>query len=139
MFCSICAPLILFYKTNLNWHFGRLLCKLGVGLEIANVLVSTFSMTSIAVDRWQFIVHSGRDRTKKFCLFFSILFIWIVALVLSMPLMMAKEEITFVLKSTNEVLYRICDETWHDRTVKYVYCSVIALFQYILPLIIIGW
>lgn len=135
--CSICGPLTLFRYVNLNWKFGRLLCKLGPGLQTANVLVSTLSITAIAVDRWNFIVNSGRN-SKKYCLYLCIFFIWIFSFLISIPSFIVNDEKIVRIKQTKEVLYKLCEETWFEHNTKYLFCIGLIIFQYVLPVVVVG-
>lgn len=137
MLCSICGPLTLFRYVNLNWKFGRLLCKLGPGLQTANVLVSTLSITAIAVDRWNFIVNSGRN-SKKYWLYLCIFLIWTCSFLISIPSFVVNDEKTVRTKQTKEVLYKLCEETWFDLNSKYSFCVSLIIFQYILPVVVVG-
>jgi hypothetical protein len=108
-------------------------------LQMVNVLVSVFSMTTIAVDRWQFIVHSGRARIQKLCLVTFLAAIWLVAFLISLPLFLIQEERVYIVYPSGEKLQCICEETWSSNLSKYVYSLFLVLFQYILPAFIIGF
>ena len=159
MFCAVCAPIILFRYTTLNWHFGQVLCKASSSLQTANVLVSVFSMASIAIDRWQFIVHSSSPSAssssssytsatsgvepiagspKRLSLALSIAFIWILALLVSAPLAFVRAERVLKFRPTDELIFATCEEYWSDINFKFFYCFVLFFFKFILPAFIIG-
>ena len=52
----------------IDWRLGRLLCKLAPGLQATISLVCVFSIATIAVDRWIFILNTGKNKTKKISL-----------------------------------------------------------------------
>lgn len=137
LLCSICAPLTLLRYIDLNWKLGRVLCRLVMGLQTANVLVSALSITAIAVDRWNFIVNSGKG-FKNICLYLCICFIWIISFSISIPSFIVNDEKTFRIKQTQEVLYRVCEEIWESHNSKYIYYSAVILVQYFLPVAIVG-
>jgi hypothetical protein len=121
---------------DVKWDLGRILCKLGPGLQTTNALVCAFSITAIAVDRWHFIVNQGKD--KKLLMSISIFLIWAVSFLTAVPSFIVNDEKVFQLKSTKEVLYVVCEEIWFDLSFKYIYSIVVVLFQYVLPVIIIA-
>ncbi|CAF0819782.1 unnamed protein product [Brachionus calyciflorus] len=137
LLCSICGPLTLFRCIDLNWKLGRILCKLGPGLQTANVLVSTLSITAIAVDRWNIIVNSGKN-AKNYNLYFCIFIIWTVSFLISIPSFIIIDEKIIRIKQTKEVLYKLCEETWHNHNSKYFFGTLLIFFQYILPVVIVG-
>lgn len=156
MFCAVCAPLTLFLSSNYNWHFGRILCRITPTLQMCNALVSCFSMALIAIDRWQLIVHSSPSSTSTTCasvapnaidptrntkitwIVISLAFIWLLALGLTTPLTFIRDVREAYVRSTNELIMSVCEETWIDVRFKYVYSFVLIMFHYILPIIIIG-
>ncbi|RNA39387.1 prolactin-releasing peptide receptor-like [Brachionus plicatilis] len=137
LLCSICGPLTLFRYVDLNWKFGRLLCKLGPGLQTANVLVSTLSITAIAVDRWNFIVNSGRN-SKKYWLYLSLFLIWTSSFLMSIPSFIVNDEKIVRIKQTKEILYKLCEETWFNYNSKYSFCTILIIVQYLLPVVVVG-
>ena len=121
---------------DVKWDLGRILCKLGPGLQTTNALVCAFSITAIAVDRWHFIVNQGKD--KKLLMSISIFLIWVVSFLLAVPSFLVNDEKVFQLKSTKEILYVVCEEIWFDLSFKYIYSIIVVVFQYVLPVIIIA-
>ena len=138
MLCCICAPLTFYRTVDMKWNLGRLLCKLGPGLQATNVIVTAFSITAIALDRWDFIANKGKNSTKRFIVNSCLFLIWIMALVISLPLFISNDLKIIQLKSTKEELYSICGEIWFDMEIKYISTVVLALFQYVMPVIIIA-
>ena len=84
---------------------------------------------------------SGIDperRSKLVGLFFSLALTWLLALSLSAPLALARDLRLVYLKATGELVSSACEEIWLDVRFKYVYSFVLIMFQYILPVFIIG-
>lgn len=138
LICSICAPLTMYRAVDVKWNLGRLLCKLGPGLQSSNVIVTAFSITAIALDRWDFIANKGKNSTKKFIVNFGLFTIWILAFCVSIPLFIVNDLKVIQLKSSKEVLYSVCEEIWFDMDFKYIFSVTIMLFQYGFPVIVIA-
>jgi hypothetical protein len=68
---------------NIKWQLGRVLCKLGPGLQTIISITSALSITSIAIDRWINIVHSKRKAQKNNLIYQIICFIWILSFIIS--------------------------------------------------------
>lgn len=123
---------------DLKWQLGRVLCKLGPSLQTTYTIVSAFSILTIAVDRWKFIVHHSKNFERKRCLIFNLAFIWLVGIAVSIPCFIVYDIKTIKVKQTNEILYSICEEHWSNANQKYVYMTIVILVQYVLPVIMVA-
>lgn len=70
-------------------------------------MVTAFSIATIAIDRWQFITASGKDRSTNLSTFLCILLIWILALIISLPSYIVNDLKFVKLVETNETLYKV--------------------------------
>lgn len=80
-------PLRVFYFINLDWPFGRVLCKLSVSLFYTNMYGSILFLTCISVDRFLAIVHPLRSRglrTKRNAKIVCVA-VWVLVLSGSIP------------------------------------------------------
>ncbi|KPM11168.1 7 transmembrane receptor (rhodopsin family)-like protein 14 [Sarcoptes scabiei] len=69
-----------------EWPFGSFLCILVPFVQVTSVYVSTLTMTIIAIDRYQAIINPLNKRiTTHLPTVFTILFIWIVSGLFSIP------------------------------------------------------
>lgn len=105
--CLICAPLTLLKYIEINWFLGRILCKLGPGLQTTIVMVTAFSIATIAIDRWKFITGAGKDPSTKLGTFFCILFIWILGFIVSIPSFTVNDLKIVKIGANNETLYTV--------------------------------
>ena len=134
--CGICAPITLRKYIEIKWYIGwigRLFCKLGPGLQTTSVMVTALTIVIIAIDRWHLILHS-----KKIGSLFSILLIWILALIASIPSFIVNDIRIIKFKPTDETLYTVCEEIWFHNSFKHLYSILTIIFQYIVPLIIVS-
>ena len=69
-------------------HIGPAMCKLTGSLEAVSIFVSTISITAIALDRYQVILHSGHGENNMIASILKLVFIWITAIALALPLFM---------------------------------------------------
>jgi hypothetical protein len=140
LLCSICAPLTLQRYLSINWRYGRALCRLGPFFQQTNTLVSVFSIVTIAIDRWIFILNTGKDNTKKIFLYGSLILIWTLAVVLCLPVYLVTDQINVRLKGMNENLIQLCEERWplnFDHNMKHMYLILIILIQFVVPVMIV--
>ena len=105
--CLICAPLTLLKYIEINWFLGRILCKLGPGLQTTIAMVTAFSIATIAIDRWKFITGTGKDPSTKLGTFFCILFIWILGFIVSIPSFTVNDLMIVKIATNNETLYTV--------------------------------
>jgi hypothetical protein len=131
------------YIRTANWAWGSLMCKAVPALHVTNALVCSFSISTISVDRWIFILNTGKDQTKKLFLLVSIAFIWCLAIVISIPVFLVHNQVVYKVSGSNEVIFRVCEEQWtsgaspgatHNRE---LYSACVALFQYLLPVVVV--
>ncbi|XP_018651524.1 putative g-protein coupled receptor fragment [Schistosoma mansoni] len=64
--CLITQPfnLIRLLNGNYNWILGQFLCKFSSMFQGTNIFVSTFSITAIAIDRFQMVRSKDISNTK---------------------------------------------------------------------------
>jgi hypothetical protein len=93
---TICSPSFLISMAYRSWMMGTFWCKFLHSIQIVIILVSSFSIMMIAIDRWMFVVFSQSRQLKGKDAALIILFIWLVSIMLAMP--------TFLNRSTS-VLY----------------------------------
>ncbi|CAG2174670.1 unnamed protein product [Oppiella nova] len=111
-----------------------MMCKLVVALEATSIFVSTISITAIALDRYQVILHSGGEN-RMFGSLFKLLFIWFFAIMLALPLFLFRTVETHELNLPWLKSVNFCVERWpiaHGRG----YYSVFSM--YVLPILIVS-
>lgn len=159
---TICTPSFLLSIIFPQWTMGIFWCKFLHSIQIVIMLVSAFSIMMIAIDRWMFIVYSRSRQFKKQDTTVVIIFIWVLAVVLSLP--------TFWHRTTKELYdesimnlldYRLnslnsskehpygnindikmtffqnnrkyCVENWSDTFYKRLYILVLFFLEFVLP------
>ncbi|KAL8599631.1 hypothetical protein ACOMHN_053658 [Nucella lapillus] len=163
--CCFCMPFSLVKYTLKRWMLGAAMCRVVPALATIDVFVSTFTIIAVAVDRYQSIVRTCREHsrrnshtspyqsTRKYKkmdfenlpnlsippfnkVLYILLLIWVVSIALAAPLFIFHE------LSTEQVLgrqlFHTCIEIWpHDRF-REVYSTLVSLVQYLTPVIVIS-
>ncbi len=99
------------------WPFGAVMCPIVTYAQVVVVFVSAFTLVAISVDRYIAIIYPLKPRmtTKQATLI--IMFIWIMAL--SVPLPVAILSRTRLL--SNDSLHESCEEVWPSQRGRYIY------------------
>uniref|UniRef100_A0A914X896 G-protein coupled receptors family 1 profile domain-containing protein n=1 Tax=Plectus sambesii TaxID=2011161 RepID=A0A914X896_9BILA len=136
--CTVTAPTTLYTIMYFFWPFGTVMCKLAGSLQGINIFVSSFSISSIGLDRYVVIIFpTKRDRQRHFMLF-CFVFIWLISFGLAVPLLIASDLKPIHHDPLCNLYFDICHEQnfiWGDMIVsKEVYTISVMAIQYCLPL-----
>ncbi|XP_028967619.1 neuropeptide F receptor [Galendromus occidentalis] len=149
--CLFTMPFTLVEIVLRFWPLGKSTCKLVAGLEAISIFVSTISITAIAIDRYQVIVHPSREQFRPKVLFLTISSIWLFALVLAIPLFYSKDvEHKVIPANTRNILrqhgfqsemtsFDYCVENWDHPRGRFYYSIFVLVIQYVLPIVIVSW
>ncbi|XP_054165802.1 neuropeptide F receptor-like [Oppia nitens] len=140
LLCFFTIPFSLVEISVKFWPFGVTMCKLVVSLEATSIFVSTISITAIALDRYQVILHSGGDH-RMFGSIVKLVAIWIMAIMLALPLFLYRTVESHELSKLNlpwlkSVNY--CVERWPIAHGRGYYSVFSMVFQYVLPILIVS-
>ncbi|CAB3367106.1 Hypothetical predicted protein [Cloeon dipterum] len=142
--CLVCMPFTLVNLISKQWTMGETLCKLVPTLQGANIMVSTTTISTIAIDRYINIVrhtplHAGAviDRSQKRRVVFSLAFVWILSLVSVLPFIFYQKVVDFKVVDSL-VLYKICIEVWPSVMLKRAYFGYILLMMYFIPIVVLS-
>ena len=111
---------------------GTVLCKFFHSAQIGSLAASVFSLVAISLDRSFAILFPMKTIMTRNVVRFSIAMVWLCALTLSLPLMIASKNVQ--LEGT-EIM--ICREFW-DPMSRSTYSLVFFVTGYFIPLIIIA-
>ncbi|XP_003707618.1 prolactin-releasing peptide receptor [Megachile rotundata] len=150
LLCALAVPFTPLYTFLGGWIFGRTLCHLVPYAQGVSVYVSTFTLTSIAIDRFLVIVYPFHPRTRIEVCLSVICGIWIIALTVTLPygLYMRLEEPGTEIEmgsesdsdsgtsaKTRTEIY--CEEHWPNERFRKAFSSVTAILQFALPFFVI--
>ncbi|KAM9165121.1 pyroglutamylated RF-amide peptide receptor-like [Pangshura tecta] len=130
-----CIPFTLLQNVSSEWLGGPFVCKMVPFIQITAVVASTLTMTCIAVERYQGIVHPlkmKRQYTNKRT--YKILgFVWMIAVIVGLPMLYVQ-----TLEVKYDFLYNIhhvcCLESWHSIELRRAYAIFILVALFLLPL-----
>ncbi|CAB4065148.1 NPFR [Lepeophtheirus salmonis] len=115
------------------WHMGVIACKLVPVIQGTNILVSAFTITVIAVDRWLSVMNTNpRDSQSYISVTLVVIGVWMISFTVTSPLLFFQtlEGMDFPIKM------EICTENFPKEIYKSSFTLIILLFQYLMPLIV---
>ncbi|XP_072467432.1 G-protein coupled receptor 83 [Notamacropus eugenii] len=132
------TPFTLVRFVNSTWIFGKGMCHISRFAQYCSLHVSALTLTAIAVDRHQVIMHPLKPRISPTKGLISIAIIWIMATCFSLPHAIYQKLFTF--KYSEDVVRSLCLPDFPDPADlfwKYLDLATFVLL-YISPLLIIS-
>ncbi|XP_038631400.1 probable G-protein coupled receptor 83 isoform X1 [Scyliorhinus canicula] len=132
------TPFTLVRFVNSNWVFGKLMCHVSRFAQYCSVHVSVLTLTAIALDRHQVIMHPLKPRMSTAKGVIWIIVIWIMATCFSLPHAIYQK--LFRVEYRKEKVRSLCLHNFPqpaDLYWKYMDLSTFILL-YVLPLLIIS-
>uniref|UniRef100_A0A1I8HWT3 G_PROTEIN_RECEP_F1_2 domain-containing protein n=1 Tax=Macrostomum lignano TaxID=282301 RepID=A0A1I8HWT3_9PLAT len=125
--CLLTQPMNIMrlFPNFISWEFGRLLCKVVNTLTGLNMFVSTFSITAIALDRFQVIVYPTRTRMSRHAMTLCLAAIWGSAGLMASPLALFADIQHHPINFGRD---------FNARYAKLAYSSGVLVVQYLVPL-----
>ncbi|XP_007065550.1 pyroglutamylated RF-amide peptide receptor [Chelonia mydas] len=130
-----CIPFTLLQNVSSEWLGGPFVCKMVPFIQTTAVVASTLTMTCIAVERYQGIVHPlkmKRQYTNKRS-YKMLGFIWMIAVIVGSPMLYVQ-----TLEVKYDFLYNIhhvcCLESWHSIELRRAYAIFILVALFLVPL-----
>ncbi|XP_051521637.1 G-protein coupled receptor 83-like [Myxocyprinus asiaticus] len=131
------TPFTLVRFVNSTWVFGRGMCHISRFVQYCSLHVSTLTLTAIALDRRQVILHPLKPRMCIDQGAICIVFIWLMASCFSLPHAIYQKLFTFVY--SKDIVRSLCVPDFPDPSELYWQYLDLATFilLYVLPLLII--
>ncbi|XP_051965507.1 G-protein coupled receptor 83-like [Xyrauchen texanus] len=131
------TPFTLVRFVNSTWVFGRGMCHISRFVQYCSLHVSTLTLTAIALDRRQVILHPLKPRMCIGQGAICIVFIWLMASCFSLPHAIYQKLFTFVY--SKDIVRSLCVPDFPDPSELYWQYLDLATFilLYVLPLLII--
>ncbi|KAM7154246.1 pyroglutamylated RF-amide peptide receptor-like [Macrochelys suwanniensis] len=130
-----CIPFTLLQNVSSEWLGGPFVCKMVPFIQTTAVVASTLTMTCIAVERYQGIVHPlkmKRQYTNKRT-YKMLGFIWTIAVIVGSPMLYVQ-----TLEVKYDFLYNIhhvcCLESWYSIELRRAYAIFILVALFLVPL-----
>ncbi|VDO77727.1 unnamed protein product [Heligmosomoides polygyrus] len=119
------TPITNVYKT---WFFASPVCKLIPLVQGASVFVSTFSLSAIALDRYNLVVRPHRHPLRSRGASVVALLLWIISALVCMPYGWYMDVVRI-----NGLCGEFCTEKWPLPEVRKGYALMVLVMQFILP------
>uniref|UniRef100_A0A8C8RQ73 G-protein coupled receptors family 1 profile domain-containing protein n=1 Tax=Pelusios castaneus TaxID=367368 RepID=A0A8C8RQ73_9SAUR len=130
-----CIPFTLLQNVSSEWLGGPFVCKMVPFIQTTAVVASTLTMTCIAVERYQGIVHPlkmKRQYTNKRA-YKMLGFVWTIAVIVGSPMLYVQ-----TLEVKYDFLYNLhhvcCLESWHSIDLRQAYAIFILVALFLVPL-----
>nr|ANO39141.1 NPYR-6 [Schmidtea mediterranea] len=132
--CVLTEPfnLIRLLSGQQEWILGDSMCKLSALLQGTNIFVSTISITAIALDRFQVIVHPTITSMDRKAAVKMLAVIWILSIFLASPLIVFSK-----IKHEGHIQCTEKSQNFAILLSKLIYSMLSAVVQYLVPLIIV--
>ncbi|XP_047364691.1 prolactin-releasing peptide receptor-like [Vespa velutina] len=130
LLCVLAVPFTPLYTFLGGWIFGRILCHLVPYAQGVSVYISTWTLTSIAIDRFLVILYPFHPRMKIEICWTIIFGIWMVALMLTLPY-------GFYMQFEPYEPYTYCEEHWPSEPFRKVFSSFTTILQFLVPCFVI--
>lgn len=128
LLCVLAVPFTPLYTFMGGWVFGKTLCHLVPYAQGVSVYISTFTLTSIAADRFQVIIYPFRPRMKIEMCVAIIIGIWVIALLFTLP---------YGLYMQLEEPYVFCEEHWPSEPLRKTFSLLTTILQFVVPFFVI--
>ncbi|XP_060106950.1 pyroglutamylated RF-amide peptide receptor-like [Heteronotia binoei] len=130
-----CIPFTLLQNVSSEWLGGPFVCKMVPFIQTTAVVTSTLTMTCIAIERYQGIVHPlkiQRQYTNKRA-YKMLGCVWTVAIIVGSPMLYVQ-----TLEVKYDFLYNLhhvcCLESWHSVQLRRAYAIFILAALFLVPL-----
>uniref|UniRef100_H3BF45 Pyroglutamylated RF-amide peptide receptor n=2 Tax=Latimeria chalumnae TaxID=7897 RepID=H3BF45_LATCH len=130
-----CIPFTLFQNISSEWQGGHFVCKMVPFVQTTAVVASTLTMTCIAVERYQGIVHPLKMRRQytNSRAYKMLGLVWAIAVIVASPMLYVQ-----TLEVKYDFLYNLhhvcCLETWQSIELRHTYAIFILVVLFLVPL-----
>ncbi|CAL8328458.1 unnamed protein product [Merluccius merluccius] len=130
------TPFTLVRFVNSTWMFGRVMCHISRFVQYCSLHVSTLTLTAIALDRRQVIIHPLRPRMSSLRGSVWVAVIWLMASCFSLPHAIYQKLLSFAYRGKERSL---CVPDFPEPSdVYWQYIDLLTfILLYLLPLLII--
>ncbi|XP_019955916.2 G-protein coupled receptor 83 [Paralichthys olivaceus] len=132
------TPFTLVRFVNSTWVFGRTMCHISRFVQYCSLHVSTLTLTAIALDRRQVILHPLRPRRSQAQGRAWVVVIWIMATCFSLPHAIYQKLLTFTYSKDEE--RSLCVPDFPEPSdIYWQYIDLLTfILLYMLPLLIVS-
>lgn len=132
--CLINIPTVAVYSHLVYWPFGAFLCKLIPFLQGLTLSASAGTLIAIAVERYWQIVQYTKRKPKVREAYLAAAVIWVSSIFIPLPLAVFSKTTKW---KQREEEFTICVEDWPNQKIRQAYTTLLFLFMYFFPLLLI--
>uniref|UniRef100_A0AAN0LM70 G protein-coupled receptor n=1 Tax=Polyphagotarsonemus latus TaxID=1204166 RepID=A0AAN0LM70_9ACAR len=137
--CLFSVPITPIYLLSFEyWPFGSLFCHLLPFSQGVSVYISSFTLMSIAIERYFLVIHPFNKKMTNNVCFGVICIIWISGIILILPYSIFMELKPYDTNDENNSKW-FCDESWPHETSRRTFSTCTSIIQFIVPFIIIAF
>ncbi|XP_054156876.1 QRFP-like peptide receptor [Oppia nitens] len=129
------------FQTNLlkRWVLPYFMCYTCPTIQVITVCNSVFTLTALALERYRAVMYPLLAHVSKFNAKIEILVIWVLAIGLSVPTIIALKVHLVWDELTDDKTMPFCQNTGLTNTLYGTYNSALVFIQYFIPLCIITY
>uniref|UniRef100_A0A7E4VFC8 G_PROTEIN_RECEP_F1_2 domain-containing protein n=1 Tax=Panagrellus redivivus TaxID=6233 RepID=A0A7E4VFC8_PANRE len=126
--CLLSVPITPVTNVSKTWFFGSYICHLLPFVQAVSVVVSTFSLSAIAIDRYSLVVRPHANLLQPRGAVIVAIILWVLAAVVSMPYCYF-----MTLEDYAGYCGKFCSEHWPNEIFRRGYTLVLLCFQFLIP------
>ncbi|CDR32624.1 G-protein coupled receptors family 1 profile domain-containing protein [Caenorhabditis elegans] len=128
LMCLTSLPITFITNVYKQWFFSSPVCKLIPLVQGASIFVSTFSLSAIALDRYNLVVRPHKQKLSSRSAMMIALLIWVISVVVCMPYGWYMD-----VEKLNGLCGEYCSEHWPLAEVRKGYTFLVLITQFLFP------
>ncbi|CAI5448231.1 unnamed protein product [Caenorhabditis angaria] len=128
LMCLTSLPVTFITNVYKQWFFSSPVCKLIPLVQGASVFVSTFSLSAIALDRYNLVVRPHKHTLSSRSAMMIALLIWVISVVVCMPYGWYMD-----VEKISGLCGEYCSEHWPLAEVRKGYSFLVLITQFLFP------
>uniref|UniRef100_A0A915D2B0 G-protein coupled receptors family 1 profile domain-containing protein n=1 Tax=Ditylenchus dipsaci TaxID=166011 RepID=A0A915D2B0_9BILA len=126
--CLLSLPFTPVTNVYKNWLFGKPICHLLPMVQAVSVFVSTFSLSAIAIDRYNLVVRPYAHPIRVQGATVLAIISWVLSVVVSLPY-----AYYMILEQYPGYCGQFCSEHWPNQVVRRGYALMVLTLQFLVP------
>lgn len=133
LMCLLSVPITPITNIFKTWFFGQWICHLLPFVQAVSVFVSTFSLSVIAIDRYNLVVRPHANLLQPRGAIIVATILWVMSALVSLPY-------CYFMKLESYAGYcgQFCTEHWPNQVARRGYALVLLCCQFLIPFAIMS-
>uniref|UniRef100_A0A8R1HP41 G_PROTEIN_RECEP_F1_2 domain-containing protein n=2 Tax=Caenorhabditis japonica TaxID=281687 RepID=A0A8R1HP41_CAEJA len=128
LMCLTSLPITFITNVYKQWFFSSPICKLIPLVQGASIFVSSFSLSAIALDRYNLVVRPHKQKLSTRSAMMIALLIWVISVVVCMPYGWYMD-----VDKIGGLCGEYCTEHWPLAEVRKGYAFLVLITQFLFP------